>query len=492
MKKIFIFVFLMMISFVSSFNSQNIKASEDIKYLALGDSTIDGRNTYVDKFAEGFLNLNIKDTTKYNKLSQTGTRLEDLLAVLDSEFVTDEYGKTKEAKLDSDKYLPLIKDADLISLSYNNMDYALRQLKMSSLIQYPNMWDRYFDDEKLQEVNEILDLFRSNLNGSGVPMVDMVILVIESYAYNYVSTVFNYPKVVSKIKEINPSCDIISVEMYNPLNGIILQIGDFTIDVGDYFNQLIELVDSLYDGVGMEETDSYIVSSKNVETKYTEMLKNTTTQPEYTQILTTIISNNTIFLPSENGKVYLKDQMITTFNSICNHVANPDDGDCTTDLHCSLCNKVLEYGRTEHSGVVDPKVDSSCFEYGLTEGAHCEICGTVIVAQDRIDMKDHTYDNACDTDCNVCHKERSIEHAFGDWSVTKEATKDAEGEESRTCSVCNHTETRSIEKLESNNGVLIATICCFSGAACCFIASSIYRSKHKNLPKKESNKEIHK
>ena len=235
MKKTLSFIILCLFSILVFGFSKNVVANEEINYLALGDSTIDGRNTYVDSFQNDYLKA-----STYTKLSKKGARLEDLYVLLDSEFVTDEYFST--LKLDSTKYVDAIKNADLITLSYNNMDYALKQLKMASLKPYTNVWERFFNEEKMLEVTKILDEFRTNLNNSNVPMVDMVILVIESYAYNYVSTVFTYSKVIEKIKEINPQCDILSVEMYNPLDGIILQIGEFSIDVGMYFNELIALV----------------------------------------------------------------------------------------------------------------------------------------------------------------------------------------------------------------------------------------------------------
>ena len=40
-----------------------------------------------------------------------------------------------------------------------------------------------------------------------------------------------------------------------------------------------------------------------------------------------------------------------------------------------------------------------------------------------------------------------LEHEWSDWEVTKEATEDEEGEETRTCAICGETETRAIPKI---------------------------------------------
>ncbi len=49
------------------------------------------------------------------------------------------------------------------------------------------------------------------------------------------------------------------------------------------------------------------------------------------------------------------------------------------------------------------------------------------------------------------HKDKVIDkakHTFGDWTITKEATEEAEGSKERSCTVCGHTATESIAKLE--------------------------------------------
>ena len=105
----------------------------------------------------------------------------------------------------------------------------------------------------------------------------------------------------------------------------------------------------------------------------------------------------------------------------------------TEGKHCSVCGEVLvkqeEVAATGHTEVIDPAVEPTCTEPGKTEGKHCSVCGEVIKAQETIPT--------------------TTEHDWGEWTVTKEATVDAEGEETRTCkNDPTHTETRKIDKLE--------------------------------------------
>lgn len=78
-----------------------------------------------------------------------------------------------------------------------------------------------------------------------------------------------------------------------------------------------------------------------------------------------------------------------------------------------------------HTEEVIPAKDATCTEPGLTEGKKCSECGAILVEQ----------------------KEIAAAHTWGEWTVTKEATGEEEGEETRTCSACGEKETRVIEKL---------------------------------------------
>jgi hypothetical protein len=116
---------------------------------------------------------------------------------------------------------------------------------------------------------------------------------------------------------------------------------------------------------------------------------------------------------------------------------------CTTKgsydevIKCTECGE--EVSRTtktidmiEHTVVKDEAVAATCGTAGKTEGSHCSVCNTVIVAQEEIAATgDHTY---------------------GDWVTTKDATATESGSKERTCSVCKHTETAEIPATGENSG----------------------------------------
>ena len=68
---------------------------------------------------------------------------------------------------------------------------------------------------------------------------------------------------------------------------------------------------------------------------------------------------------------------------------------------CSRCDAVetREIAAHGHTEVVDPAVPATCTEAGKTEGKHCAVCGTVIVAQKAVPALGHSYKDGV---CTVC------------------------------------------------------------------------------------------
>ena len=66
----------------------------------------------------------------------------------------------------------------------------------------------------------------------------------------------------------------------------------------------------------------------------------------------------------------------------------------TEGKHCSVCNTVIVAQQTipakGHTEVVDKAVAATCTATGKTEGKHCSVCSAVLVAQQTIPAKGHT------------------------------------------------------------------------------------------------------
>ena len=125
---------------------------------------------------------------------------------------------------------------------------------------------------------------------------------------------------------------------------------------------------------------------------------------------------------------------------------------CTTLKQCKRCSVVDSDPNYGHNWV-RPHCESPnvCTKCNATQGEplqHYFIGGVCIVC----DMPDpsyeaphlHQYDNDCDVDCNTCGENRVVEHAWGEWIVTKEATEAEAGEKARACEECSAVERETI------------------------------------------------
>ncbi len=188
-----------------------------------------------------------------------------------------------------------------------------------------------------------------------------------------------------------------------------------------------------------------------------------------------------------------------TFTHECEYSA-----DC--DTTCNICGKTREIADDiAHGNVVTDEAKApTCTETGLTEGSHCSVCDTVIVAQETVAALGHSYESVvttpascteegvmtytcktcndtyteaipfahnwgewledaptCTTDgyrireCNDCDAEdeetiSALGHSWGEWIEITAATCTETGEQMRECSECGELDEGVIEALGHN------------------------------------------
>ena len=141
----------------------------------------------------------------------------------------------------------------------------------------------------------------------------------------------------------------------------------------------------------------------------------------------------------------------------------------TEGKHCSVCNEILveqkEIPANGHTEVIDPAVEPTCTESGKTEGKHCSVCKEVLVAQTDIPANGHTevidpaVEATCTTPgktegkhCSVCNEVLVAQeeilakgHSWNEGEITTSPTCENAGVKTYTCTVCNATETKTID-----------------------------------------------
>ena len=108
----------------------------------------------------------------------------------------------------------------------------------------------------------------------------------------------------------------------------------------------------------------------------------------------------------------------------------------TMYAYCSICQKYLtEDGTVYPHQFYDYISDNNatCSEDG-TKTAKCIYCEATDTQIDEHSMLEHTYDNNCDTACNVCKQNRTIKHNYSAATCTKP----------KTCKVCGTTSGKAL------------------------------------------------
>jgi len=108
-------------------------------------------------------------------------------------------------------------------------------------------------------------------------------------------------------------------------------------------------------------------------------------------------------------------------------VENRVEATCTTDgsydevVYCSVENCKVQISRankilaaTGHAEVIDPAVEATCTQTGLTEGKHCETCGEIIIKQEIINTFDHNFFNGVCMICGEVYVSQGLQYTLSD------------------------------------------------------------------------------
>ncbi len=149
----------------------------------------------------------------------------------------------------------------------------------------------------------------------------------------------------------------------------------------------------------------------------------------------------------------------------------------TEGKHCSVCDTVIVAQEIVpakgHTKVVDAAVPATCMEDGLTEGAHCSECGTVLVKPETVPADGHNTvqiparaatctepGQTAGKHCTKCgkvftkpEKIPALGHAYDKGTVTTEATCSTQGVKKYVCSRCRNSYTQkfSMSKMKTED-----------------------------------------
>ena len=152
-------------------------------------------------------------------------------------------------------------------------------------------------------------------------------------------------------------------------------------------------------------------------------------------------------------------------------------------LHSCACGNSYQTDFTDalgHTEVIDPAVEANCTQTGLTQGKHCSACGEILVEQEILPARGHSYKSVVTaptcTDqgytthscsCGESYVDSYVEptgHTMSAWLETEAPSCTEGGTEQRDCAKCGYYEIRQTEaKGHSYKSTVTASTCTEQG-----------------------------
>ena len=162
--------------------------------------------------------------------------------------------------------------ADLITVRYNNepmVGQMIKDAKNYKKVQ-PKDWTAYVGEEGATFVQSALAKVEETIAQMDLPksMKSMVMVAVESYAYECTGHMLGYLKDLKAIAEINPDALVVSVSMNNSLEDVVLVMGEQEMALGKYIGYVMEAANmEAYAYVLMSGSAVY-VNANDVATDY--------------------------------------------------------------------------------------------------------------------------------------------------------------------------------------------------------------------------------
>ncbi|MBO5714904.1 MAG: hypothetical protein J6S23_00735 [Clostridia bacterium] len=205
-----------------------------------------------------------------HQLAISSMRVEEVLYLLDDSFVPDEYMDWRFTGDDNwftaaeaggipalkEAYTNYITNADVITvdLGWNNFGvYAFNNIMTILKEGGSRYWkapafDRVVDAGKEEEYYAIRDKVLARLNEmvdlSETALSDEVInKLVDVLAYAAFGACYNFDKVIEKIYELNPDATVVTINIQNLADELVVDLDGTQLPLGDLYGELIEFVD---------------------------------------------------------------------------------------------------------------------------------------------------------------------------------------------------------------------------------------------------------
>lgn len=270
---------------------------DDTYYVAIGDSPVVSKS-YVDLLA-GELGVSFKNLANKS------------LMVYKADVVVN----ANKAEIEK---------ADLITVGFSNVPFLTEAVgELLSINNTKPEWSNFLTGDEIATIQTYLGKMEEKLEDYGIQDEDMKaksMAAAERYLYNCVAYAVKMPELIDLIHEINPDALVAIVGMYNPLDGVTLNLGaGMNFAMGELFDDMVDLM-GLYDIMyAMSHENTFYVYAPDVQTKLNQTVLSGL---EISRVF--IFGKGEELNPSQKGQAYVCDQIMNALTLVEEPIEEPE------------------------------------------------------------------------------------------------------------------------------------------------------------------------
>ena len=265
-------------------------------------------------------------------------------------------------------YTDEIAKADLITLGFDPnafMSFAGKQVMAAVLgSDLAEMdWAALVGEDVAGMIAATMEKLGDEIAVGGVPAeyAAVVSVLVESYAYAYVSHLLNSVKLNNRIRAINGDAVLALVGMHNPLDGLVLELDGEELDLGEYVAYIVDLANTCALGYAVYEPNTVYADAWDVETAFAGK---TVGAVNFVMELMSFDKNAAKYLPTEAGYAYIAQQIYAALNPTAIEDAPGGEGEeVVPHVHGAPKDDTVKFTWTaDHKACVAEYVCSGCGE----------------------------------------------------------------------------------------------------------------------------------
>ena len=256
----------------------SLTLNDNSVYIALGDGSAE-KNGYVELVAK---QLGVKNVRNY---AVTGNTVGAEVAKI----------ATRQG----------IADASLITIGFSNVTMLHNALKNAGQVKYD--WVELVGEEMAPFVADALGKLSPMIADMGLneSWTMRLSAIVEGFAYSAVEYALKLPELIGKIRAINPNAVIAVVGQYNPMDGVVLNVGGASMDMSDYIDGLVSAVTAHGIGYALISGEAIFVEASKVDIANTD--KNWS---EDDLVFGLLLNGFRDMYPSATGDQYIANQIL--------------------------------------------------------------------------------------------------------------------------------------------------------------------------------------